>query len=341
MPTPHQWETPLATLAYLRDKPNATGVIKAQPSDFIVEELLGFEPTGDGEHVFIQIEKTGLNTADVCKQISKTLKLPIRQITYSGLKDKNATTRQWLSFSWPIKKALDCSVLNNDQVKVLQVTRHQKKLRIGTHKANRFVIRVTQVSSTADIMTRCKAIESDGVPNYFGEQRFGRFGNNLQFANRHFVEGEVIRDRKLQSLVLSAARSHLFNLLVSQRLNDMTFSVINLGDVLQLAGSKSHFIAEQPDETLTKRLLEKDIHIAEPMIGEDLALTPTMQHVLKDYQQWIDGLQAQRLNTEYRAIRVIPSNFSVELSDTEFTVSFELPTGSFATAVLREIINLV
>lgn len=339
MQTPHQWEKPLEALAYLNGQPQASGLIKASPSDFIVEEELGFTPTGEGEHVFIKIEKTGLNTADVCKRISKALKLSVRQITYSGLKDKNAKTLQWLSFPWPIKKPLDCSVLDSEQLRVLEVTRHQKKLRIGTHKANRFVIRVTQVSSMTDIVERIERIKSNGVPNYFGEQRFGRFGNNLQFAQRLFVEDETIRDRKLQGLVLSAARSHLFNMLVSQRIASNAFEQIIDGDILQLAGSRSHFSADINDVELKNRLRDKDIDITAPMIGEDIVLNDVAQEVLADYSEWIQGLQKQRMNTEHRAIRVIPKHFEFTQEDEAFTVSFELPTGSFATAVLREIID--
>lgn len=341
MKTPHQWEQPLSQLAYRFAQPQVTGVIKAQPSDFIVEEVLGFTPSGDGEHVFVKIEKSGLNTLDACKRIAKTLKLPIRQITYSGLKDKNAQTRQWISFPWPIKKPLDCTVLNDENINVLEETRHQKKLRIGTHKANRFCIRVTQVSSLDGIVERGEMIKKEGVPNYFGEQRFGRFGNNLQFANRMFVDGEVIRDRKLNGLVLSAARSHLFNLIVSHRINTDTFETIISEDVVQLAGSRSHFSADAADSTLETRRQERDIYIAAPMIGEDIVLSDATKRVLTDYSEWVAGLQSIRLNTEFRPIQVFPNDFELTENASEFTVTFELPTGSFATSVLRELINLV
>lgn len=340
MQSPHQWEQPLSELSYLYSKPTATGVIKEQASDFIVEEVLGFDPCGEGEHVFLFIEKTNLNTADVCKRIAKHFKLPIRQITYSGLKDKNATTRQWLSFPWPIKKVLETHELEDAYLKILQTSRHQKKLRIGTHKANRFQIRATQVSSMDDIVQRCEQIRLTGVPNYFGEQRFGRFGNNLQFAQRLFVENETIRDRKLQGLVLSAARSHLFNLLVSQRITSGNFDEIIDGDVLQLAGSKSHFIADINDAALKQRLSEKDIYLTAPMIGEDLEISESMRLALSDYSQWIEGLQKQCMNTEHRAIRMFPKDWTINVEENEFSLAFELPTGSFATAVLREIINL-
>uniref|UniRef100_A0A486XJY1 tRNA pseudouridine synthase D n=1 Tax=Rheinheimera sp. BAL341 TaxID=1708203 RepID=A0A486XJY1_9GAMM len=330
------------TLAYLYAEPTATALLRQQPSDFVVEEQLNFTPSGSGEHILLYIEKTGQNTQYVAKQLAELTGLRARDISYAGLKDRHAVTRQWFCFKWPIKQDIDWQSWALEGCTILQMQRHYRKLRLGALKANRFNIRLAAVSDVSQVLQRAEQIVQ-GVPNYYGEQRFGINGGNLALAQQLFT-GSSISDRKLRGLALSAARSFVFNQQVSERIRAGYFNTVLDGDVLQLNGSGSVFRAPQADSTLQQRLEAQDVHITACLagIGEPMVSSVAAgfeQQVLAQHQTLVQGLVEYRLKAERRAIRLLPQQLTIRQQGADIELSFALPAGRFATSVLRELVN--
>ncbi|MGK0380710.1 MAG: tRNA pseudouridine13 synthase, partial [Flavobacteriales bacterium] len=248
------------------------GQFKSSAEDFQVTEVLGYEPIGEGEHIYLWVRKTGLNTAYLAEQIAKFTQLPLRAVTYAGRKDKHAQTEQWFSVHLPGKGEFDWTQFNEPGAKVLKSIRHNKKLRTGVLKGNRFNILIKQLSSSSGIDERLQQIKKTGVPNYFGSQRFGNTlhdprGGNLVLADK-MVNGEAIRNRNKRSMAISALRSWLFNEIVHSRLLNGHLNKPLFGDVMQLAGSHSFFCAQQIDNSIEQRIEQRDIYLSAPLWGE-------------------------------------------------------------------------
>ena len=331
-----------SALHYLYGQPAATALLRQQAEDFIVEEQLNFSPSGAGEHVLLYIEKTGQNTQYVAKQLAELTGLRARDISYAGLKDRHAITRQWFCFKWPIKLELNWQQWPLPGCRILQVQRHYRKLRLGALKANHFNIRLRNVSDVSDVSQRL-ALLSQGVPNYYGEQRFGINGGNLTLAQQLF-SGQSIADRKLRGLALSAARSFVFNQQLSARIAAGLFNTVLDGDVLQLNGSGSVFRAPQADVVLQQRCDAQDVHITaslagmgEPMVSG--AAAAFEQQVLQQHPVLVQGLVDYRLKAERRAIRLLPQQLTMRQQGADIDLRFALPAGCFATSVLRELVN--
>lgn len=330
------------SLAYLYGEPTATALIRAEPANFVVVEELNFEPTGAGEHVLLYIEKVGQNTAFVARELAKLTGLRVRDISYAGLKDRHAITRQWFCFKWPIKHPLPWQSWQISGASILEMVRHYRKLRLGALKRNHFTIRLTDVSDTAGLLARLSQIRQ-GVPNYYGEQRFGINGGNLLLAERLFA-GESIPDRQIRGLALSASRSFLFNAVVSARINHARFGQLVNGDVAQLNGSGSIFAVPEVTAALSARLAAADIHITGPLVGDGKHIVSDdaarfEQQVLAPWQHWQDGLLRLRVQAGRRSIRLIPEQLRAEAQHKDVILSFALPAGCFATSVLRELVN--
>jgi tRNA pseudouridine13 synthase len=331
-----------APLAYLYGKPGATAVIRLQPEDFIVDEVLNFTPSGAGEHILLQIEKTGQNTQYVAKQLAAQAGVRTRDVSYAGLKDRHAVTRQWFCLKWPIKQELPYLHWQLEGCRILQVQRHYRKLRLGALKCNRFSIRLCQVSDTDDVLKRVEQVRQ-GVANYYGEQRFGIGGGNLQLAERLF-RGESIPDRKLRGLALSASRSFLFNQVVSARISQQSFRHILHGDILQLDGSGSVFAVTNSDSILEQRLAQYDIHLTAPLAGSGNIMVTGQaaefeQQVLRPWQHWVNGLINLRVKAERRSMRLVPQQLVADADGQDIVLQFALPVGCFATSILRELVD--
>lgn len=329
-------------LAYLHSAPTVSAEIRAQPSDFIVEEELNFQPSGAGEHILLQIEKTGQNTQFIARELARLTGLRVRDISYAGLKDRHAITRQWFCFKWPIKAPLLWQDWQIAGATILQVLRHYRKLRLGALKRNHFTLTLTQVSDPAALVARLPALQK-GVPNYYGEQRFGINGGNLLLAERLF-QGESIADRQIRGLALSASRSFLFNQVLSARIQQGCYEHLLAGDVVQLNGSGSIFAVAEVTAELSARLAAADIHITAPLVGDgqvmvNAAAATLEQQVIANWQQWQDGLQALRVKGGRRSIRVLPENLQAEIQEQSVILRFALPAGCFATSLLRELVS--
>ena len=332
-PTLPQWQ-------YLYGKPAITATIRSTPEHFIVDEQLNFQPSGSGEHLLLQIEKRGQNTQYIARQLARLTGLRMRDISYAGLKDRHAVTRQWFCFKWPIKQELAWQQWQLEDSRILQAVRHYRKLRLGALKANHFQITLTEVSEPEALVARMQLIAA-GVPNYYGEQRFGRGGGNLTLANDLFA-GERIADRQIRGLALPASRSFLFNTVLSARLEQGLFNQVLDGDILQLDGTGSIFQVEHADDILQQRLRDGDVHPTAPLVGMDGAVVSQQaaaleQQALAAHQQWCQGLTEYRLQGARRSIRLVPQQLSAAVTGDSVTLNFALPAGCFATSVLREL----
>jgi tRNA pseudouridine13 synthase len=335
MSWPHAWGEPLAHC-----------LLRSRPEDFQVDEQLGFEPEGEGEHAFLFIEKRGLNTADVAGLLARTAGIPVRDIGYSGLKDKHALTRQWFSIGLAGRSEADWSALENDQLRVLQCSRHRRKLRRGVHRSNRFRLTLREISADQALLgDRLQQLQTRGVPNYFGEQRFGIGGGNLD-AGLAWLRGQVKKpQRHLRGIYLSALRSFLFNVSLSQRVQNDQWQAPVDGDVCMLSGSNSFFASEQVDEGLLARAQQGDVHLGLPLWGSgeaicSAALWQAQQQCLSDYEEICSFLLRQNLKLDWRAARLLPDDFCWQFCDDgTLILEFNLVPGGYATALLRELVT--
>ncbi|MCL1123986.1 tRNA pseudouridine(13) synthase TruD [Shewanella surugensis] len=330
----------MSELHYLYGKPVSRADLRTQNSDFMVQEILPFVPTGEGEHHLLHIRKNGLNTADVAKILSGFAHVHPKEVTYAGQKDKHAITEQWFGVRIPGKETPDWASLDNDQLTILSSSRHGKKLRVGALAGNRFTLTLRNITDMDDVLSRLTQIKETGVPNYFGEQRFGHDGKNLIFGRQMFA-GRKVKDRNKRGMYLSAVRSYLFNLVVSARLAEYGLTPLK-GDSVMLAGSKSYFVAEEWDLSLQNRLAEKDIQLSAPLWGRGLPLAQTdaaafEASVLSSLEDDRDGLEHAGLNQERRMMLLEPQHISHEINDDVLVLKFALPAGCFATSVLREL----
>ncbi len=336
----------LPTLAYAYGIPPVTGVVRSRPEDFFVDEVLGFDPDGEGEHVLLQIEKRNTNTQWLADQLARFAAIPRRNVSYAGLKDRNAVTRQWFSLGMAGADEPDWDKLNSENLHVLQHARHRRKLRRGTLQGNRFKLVIRDLhGDPAALETRLQQVAQQGVPNYFGAQRFGHAGANLQQAEAMF-QGKRIRDRHKRSLYLSAARSFLFNELLSQRVARGDWNQVVAGEVMVLAGSNSYFVPDANDEAIPQRLAEFDIHPSGCLWGKGEApsrgVAAELERQLAEAHPLLcRGLEHAGLKQERRALRlpVAELHWDLEATASILELSFFLPPGAYATTVLRELVQ--
>ncbi|MDD1621915.1 MAG: tRNA pseudouridine(13) synthase TruD [Methylococcaceae bacterium] len=329
---------------YAYGGPSAPGVMKAEPDDFIVEEFLSFVPEGSGEHVFLHIEKVGENTEYVARLLARHAGVRQRDVSYAGMKDRHGRTRQWFSVWLPGKEDPDWSGVESETLKILETLRHARKLKRGVLAGNRFTLVIRNWQGDHDIAERqLQQIKDHGFPNYFGEQRFGHQGRNLENALVMF-RGKRVKPEQ-RSIYLSAARSYLFNLILAERVTSQTWNTALPGDVFKLDQTNSHFHAELIDQALVERLETGDIHPTGSLwgkgdsgvTGEALALE---EQIIAEHRELADGLLKADLEADRRALRVMPENLAwVFEADGVLCLSFGLPAGSYATALLREIVD--
>lgn len=323
--------------------PAGTGDIKTVPDDFIVEEILGFEPEGHGEHVFLYVEKIGENTEYIARLLARHAGVRQRDIGYAGLKDRHGRTQQWFSIWLPGKENPDWSGVESDSLKILETVRHARKLKRGVLAGNHFTLLIRNWQGDRDIAERqLQSIAQQGFPNYFGEQRFGHQGRNLENALVMF-SGKRIKPEQ-RSIYLSAARSYLFNLILAERVTQQTWITALPGDVFKLNQTNSQFHAAVIDQTLSERLATGDIHPTGALWGKgDSAVTDETlvleQGILETQRELADGLLKAGLEADRRALRVKPDNLAWQFEADVLRLSFGLPAGSYATALLREVVG--
>jgi tRNA pseudouridine13 synthase len=323
--------------------PPLTAEMRRTPEDFRVDEILGYDADGEGEHALLWVEKRGANTDWVAKELARFAGVPPLNVGYAGLKDRHAVTRQAFTVQLAGKPDPDWSAFPHEDVKVLAATRHKRKLKRGALRGNRFVLMLRNVSGDK---TRAEevlhAIATRGVPNYFGEQRFGREGGNIAQARSMFAGHRVDRDKR--SILLSAARSHIFNSVLAARVERDAWDNPLDGEIWSLAGSRSWFGPEPFDEKLARRLTQGDIHPSGPLWGQGEPPTTDVvgelergiAHCFDDLAQ---GLAKARMEQERRPLRLLPKDLRWQwLNDDLLELGFDLPAGAYATVVVRELI---
>ena len=323
--------------------PPKPGQYRAQPEDFWVDEQLDFTPEAHGEHLWLRVEKRNQTTLDVVNTLSRLCGVTPRDIGYSGMKDRIAVTRQWLSVHLPGRDApteLEQS-LNALGITVVEQARHPRKLKRGVHRTNRFVLRLSgEAIESEDFVSRWEALCQHGVPNYFGPQRFGPEGRNLQRAEALLNRGWRKRDDR-QGMMLSTARSFLFNELLSARIADGTWSQPLAGDTLMLDGTQSVFRIDASDHTLQARAAELDVHPTGVLWGVGEAdqddAAGYEARLLEHYPGLCSGLQRSGVKQARRALRMRLLEPQYAWESGAVRLSFSLPRGSFATAVLGEL----
>jgi tRNA pseudouridine13 synthase len=318
--TTYQLETPFA-----HGGPLGEAHFRSQLTDFNVREILGFEPEGQGEHHYVQISKRGVNTEWVAQKIAKFTGVKLLDVGFCGQKDRYGITSQWFSVYCPKSPSVDWSgfgLLNNNELTIESFSKGSRKLRRGQHQSNQFSIILRAISSidVQLINEKLMQIRDYGVPNYFGEQRFGRNQNNLVAAKRWLEDKVPLSKLGSKGMIMSAARSYIFNLVLAERVRQGSWQSVLEGD-------------SSPNATgpLWGR-------------GRPLVNSVTLEletQILAPHQEWLNGLEHCGLSQERRELVMMPQNLSWQMNADSLQLDFGLAPGQFATALLREVFALV
>ena len=322
--------------------------VAAFPEDFLVDECLGFRPTADGPHVLVRIEKRGLSTSEAVRRLARHWAVPARAIGHAGRKDRAGVTRQWLSVPWSVHSALPRTGAMDDQLQLLEIQRHRRKLRVGAHRGNRFRLLIRGVEAPhGTVNARLARIARQGVPNYFGPQRFGRDGDNLDRAIRWLLQGgDAPRNRTDRGMLLSALRSEAFNRVLATRLADGDWWQARADDLLVLDGRGSLFPAErEAPSRRARRIAGLAIHPTGPLPGRarsGLCLPATLQAreamALSDLAAAPEALAGIGVEADRRPLRLAAGGLTWSWPAADrLMLHFSLPPGGFATTVLREL----
>lgn len=301
----------------------ATATLKRLNADFSVTELPLQLPAGEGEHLWLDVEKNGANTAFVAQQLAAAAGVDERDVGYAGLKDRHAITRQWFSIYLPKGGTPDLTLLQHPEFKVLAQRRHVKKLRTGDLQGNRFGIVLRDVAGDRGaIEANLQAVAAQGVPNYFGAQRFGFDGGNVEQGRLMLAREIRVRNPKKKGLYLSAVRSFVFNEVLALRIQQGLWGRTLPGDVLDEAGLPTG-----------------------PLWGRGRVSTTDQAQALENgvaarHAVLCDGMEHAGLDQERRALVARPADMTWTWPQAdELVLSFSLPAGHYATAVLDEVLR--
>lgn len=333
--------------------PRATGqslgsaVLKAVAEDFQVDEVLDIPLSGQGEHLWLWVEKRDLNTEEAARRLARAAGVPVRSISYAGLKDRQALTRQWFSLHLPGKADPDLARAQDDTLLILKQVRHQRKLQRGAHSANGFTLRLTALAADRQALdARLEQLKQQGVPNYFGTQRFGHGGGNVHDAQGWAARRALPEQRNVRSRLLSAARSYVFNQVLAARVADGSWQRAQVGDLLAFTDSRSFFQAGE-QECCDPRLSILDLHPTGPLWGQGpspaaeatCALETAIGERHAALCQW---LADAGMDHERRILRLPIGGLTWHYPEPDILqLEFVLPAGCFATVVVRELVDLV
>lgn len=317
-------------------------VMRTTAEDFQVDEDLGFEASGEGEHLLLRVQKTGANTAWVAQQLARWAGIAEHAVGYAGMKDRHAVARQSFSLHIPNRRAPDPGTLQVEGVQVLDAAWHRRKLPRGALRGNRFRLRLRALRGTREaIDARLQQIAVRGFPNGFGAQRFGRDGGNVERARAMFDGLRVGRSER--GLLLSAARSEIFNAVLERRLAEGSWDAGGEGEVWMLDGRSSHFGPEPFDAALQARCQALEIHPTGPLwgLGEPQsggAVRAMECAVAADMAALAAGLERAGLKQERRALRARAGDLAWSYAaDDSLELRFALQRGSYATALLASL----
>lgn len=315
------------------------GTIRTTPDEFRVTEIPSYLPEGRGSHLYLRVRKRGLTTRDLVVAL-RDAGIPDARVGVAGLKDKHAVTEQWLSVPWAAREqatALD----ELPGVEVLERSRHRNKLGVGHLRGNRFEIVLRDVAPDAGERARTVTdrLAQVGVPNYFGPQRFGRFGRNVVDGLRLLAGETVPGDRRLQRFFLSAVQSWIFNELLAGRIRDDLYRTVLAGDWARRHDSGGTFRVEDASAE-APRAERLEISALLPLHGRKVRVSAgepgrREQAALSELGiAWTDltGRRGDR-----RPSRVIAEDVTTSATDDRLQVGFTLPKGAYATSFLREL----
>lgn len=350
--------TTFTPLPYATTLPNLSGAIRRTPEDFQVWEELGFTASGSGEHALLRVRKRNANTEWVARQLAAFASVTPLAVSYAGRKDRHAVTEQWFSIHLPGRPDPDWVACGDDSFSVLEHHRHHRKLRRGALRGNAFLIVIRDLhGDPAELATRLQQIAQHGVPNYFGEQRFGHDATNLAQAEALLAGRLRVRDRSQRGLYLSAARGWVFNQVLARRLTDGSWDQALPGDVLLVDGRQSVFVvgtedagkpldmANSLDDSLRQRVASLELHPTGPLWGHGALLSQgtvraVEQAVAAEWSTLCQGLEQAGLEAARRALRLRVQDLAWHQSDlTSLTLRFRLTAGAYATTVLRELVH--
>lgn len=301
----------------------ASATLKCLNEDFIVTELPLQPPSGEGEHLWLDIEKNGANTAFVAQQLAEAARVQEVDVGYAGLKDRHAITRQWFSLYLPKGETPDLTQLQHPEFKVLSQHRHVKKLRPGDLLGNRFRIVLRDVTGDRDaIEANLTAVSSEGAPNYFGAQRFGHGGGNVEQGRAMLAREIRVRNPKKKGIYLSAVRSLVFNDVLALRIQNGLWGKTLPGDVMDEAGRPTG-----------------------PLWGRGRVITTDQAQALENvvaerHATVCEGMEYAGLDQQRRALVASPTEMSWEWPQADqLVITFSLPAGTYATSVLNEILH--
>jgi tRNA pseudouridine13 synthase len=318
-----------------------SGRLRVEVDDFIVEEDLGFLPSGAGQHVLLKVRKRDANTQWVARALANVCRCRPMDVGFAGLKDRRAVAVQWFTVPKTEQPLGTWTSVRTPEFEVLEAHAHSRKLPRGALAGNRFSIRVRDLTAgDAELAGRVALIGRQGVPNYFGAQRFGRNGSNLLRISAGL---RALRPQE-RGFVLSAARSLLFNAVLAERVRDGSWNHLETGDLANLDGGGSFFPVDEIDATLRERCERLDIHPTGPMWGR--GAPQTRGRVLELENRVSAGvspapelLQEAGMEQERRALRLVVRDLEWNREPSAVLIRFSLARGSFATTVLREIFD--
>ena len=319
------------------------GRLRVEPEDFLVEEDLGFAPSGAGSHVLLKVRKRNANTEWVARALARAAGCRPGDVGYAGLKDRRAVAVQWFSVPQPrTPLSAPLAELRGQDFAVLEAHTHAKKLPRGALAGNRFTIRVRDLQADdAEVAERFAAIARSGLPNFFGPQRFGRDGANLRKIVR---EPNDIHPRE-RTYVLSAARSLVFNAVLAERVVDGSWAQLEVGDVANLDARGSVFPVDALDDSLRERAAQLALHPTGPMWGQGELLSRERVQALEErigaeMEEPCALVIAAGMRQERRSLRLTVRDIEWSREGADVVVRFWLTRGSFATTVLREVIEI-
>lgn len=337
----------LPPLAHAHGPVPGTAVIRTTPEDFFVDEELPFTPDGAGEHLLVQVEKRGNNTAWVGQRLSQFAGLHPRLVSFSGRKDRHAVTRQWFSLQLTGKADPDWTQLQEEGVRVLASHRHGRKLRSGTHRINRFVLVLRGITADpATVDARLALIARAGVPDYFGEQRFGSNDSNLAAALDAVQTGRLPSRPEKRGLVISALRSVIFNEILDARVRDGSWNRVLPGELAMLDGTGGRWFAGDADPTLAARCAALDVHPGGLLAGtggtQPTGVVAELEaRIAGGYDGVPEALARWRVESGRRPLRSRVLDLQHDwLQPGVLQLRFGLWRGSYATALLRELFDV-
>jgi len=334
------------------DLPGTGGRLRDTPEDFVVEEVPAYAPSGAGEHVYAWIEKRDVATPTAATAMAAALGVRARDVGWAGMKDKRAVTRQWLSFPTPVTPE-QVQAVKVDGVTVLDVRRHGNKLKTGHLRGNRFVLRVRGVGEATEAAARASKIlrvlaEPPGALNWFGEQRFGRDGDNAARGRALLAQPDQRVGERERRLMISAVQSELFNDWLARRVGDGLFRRVIEGDWLEKRASGGQFSTTDPAADVV-RVAAGEIVVTGPMFGWKLRAAAAGTEagareaaVLADAGLTLESFRPAgdlAMGTRRPLAIAIADATAQPAGDDVIDVSFSLPSGAYATAVLREIMK--